>query len=527
MKRKIKQLFCFLLACQLCLMTAYAKPDWPSDTGIQATAGIVVDMDSGAVIMAQNSHVGYPPASITKILTALLVLEHAELDEIVTFSETAVYSVESDSGNKTGVVAGDQLSVEDCLYSLLLVSSNQTANALAEHVAGSMNAFVTMMNEKLEELGCGESHFDNPSGLNGDTQYVSAFDMAKIAAAAYSNEKMVEISSANSYKIGPTTNNPEGLTLRNEHRLVITEDETSPFYYPPAVAGKTGYLVAAGNTLVTYAEQDGRRLVSVILKGTPRQYFVDCKTLLEFGFSRFTNVEIADYESRYVTGDGPIELDGVTYTSSDLMIEPGRVITLPNNAAFEDAEIELGPLPEDHPDNAVAQLTYSYNDRIIGRAFLLAKETAIPQTADAPAGSEASAELSGEAVDSTAHSEDTGNPADIPTSAGASVTPGQTLAIAAVLLVVALIAASIGWISHNRRKEAEALALRREQRRRRLQESGEEEEFDRLLEAYKNRDKREKPARAARAARSARSDKTDRTDKTAAAENAMTDNDVQ
>ena len=513
MKRKIKQLFCFLLACQFCLMTAYAKPDWPSDTGIQATAGIVMDMDSGAVIMAQNSHVGYPPASITKILTALIVLEHANLNETVAFSETAVNSVESDSGNKTGVIAGDRLSVEDCLYSLLLVSSNQTANALAEHVAGSMDAFVAMMNEKLKELGCEESHFDNPSGLNGDTQYVSALDMAKIAVAAYNNEKLVEISSAVSHKIGPTTNNPEGFTLRNEHRLVITEDETSPFYYPPAVAGKTGYLAAAGNTLVTYAEQDGRRLVSVILKGTPRQYFVDCKTLLEFGFSRFTNVVIADYESRYVTGDGPIELDGVTYKSSDLMIEPGRVITLPDNAAFEDAEIELGPLPAAHPDNAVAQLTYSYNDRIIGRAFLLAKETAVSQTASAPAESEASANPSSEAADSSAQPEDSNKQNDIPASAGSSAASGQTFAIAAILFVVALTAASIGWISHHRRKEAEALALRREQRRRRLQESGDEEEFNRLLEAYKNRNKREKPARAARSAGSDRQNSTGNSDK--------------
>ncbi|MCI6886196.1 MAG: D-alanyl-D-alanine carboxypeptidase [Lachnospiraceae bacterium] len=486
MKQKIKQLLCFLLACQLFLIQAYARPDWPSDTGIQAEAGIVVDMDSGAVIMAQNSHVAYPPASITKILTALIVLEHAGLDETVTFSDTCVNRVEADSGNKISIVAGDQLSVEDCLYALLLVSSNQTANALAEHVAGTMENFVTMMNEKLAELGCTESHFDNPSGLNGDTQYVTAYDMAKIARAAYSNEKLVEINSAVSHKIAPTTNNPEGLILRNEHRLIVTEDETSPFYYPPAKAGKTGYLIAAGNTLVTYAEQDGRRLVSVILKGTPRQYFVDCKTLLEFGFSRFTNVTVADYESRYVTGDGPIELDGVTYRSSDLMIDPDSVITLPKNSTFEDADISLGPVPADHPAGAVAQLTYTYNDRVVGTAFLMTRE--IPEEPSSQAESDsAPADASSEAPDdSQASAPDT--PADA-SPAHSSRSVAGTLALAAVLLAVALIGAAIGWLIHSHRKEAEALALRREQRRKRLQESGEEEEFERLLEEYRQRER--------------------------------------
>ncbi len=442
-----------------------------------------MDMDSGTVIFGQNSHVAYPPASITKILTAMLVLEHCELDEMVTFSETAVLSVESDSGNKTGVVAGDKLTVEDCLYSLMLVSSNQTANALAEHVAGSMSAFVDMMNEKLTELGCKESHFDNPSGLNGDTQYVCAIDMARIAAKAYQNETLVEINSARSHKIAPTINNPEGFTLSNEHRLVITEDETSEFYYPPAIAGKTGYLIAAGNTLVTYAEQDGRRQVAVILKGQPRQYFVDCKTLLEFGFRSCVNVEIAGQESRYVTGDGPVELNGVTYKSSDLMIDPGRVITLPKDASFEDADLSLGALPEQHPDNAVAQLTYTYNDRVIGTAFLLAKEL--------PAASQDSAALP-DSPDPSGSASDSDNPGD----ADSNRTPGFTfdsalvftaLKVLAVLIPIALAAFGIYWITDRRKKEEEARALRRQQRRRRLEESGDAEEYDRLMQEYRSK----------------------------------------
>lgn len=484
MKHKITSLLAILLACQLFFITAYAKPDWPTDTGIQAESGIVMDMDSGAMLFGQNIHVAYPPASITKILTALLVLEHCALDEIVTFSSTAVNQVESDSGNKTSVIAGDTLTVEDCLYALMLVSSNQTANALAEHVAGSMSDFVDMMNAKLEELGCTESHFDNPSGLNGDTQYVTAYDMAKIAAAAYQNPDLIKINSSIRHKIGPTANNPDGLTLKNEHRLVITEDETSEFYYPPAVAGKTGYLIAAGNTLVTYAEQDGRHLVSVILKGQPRQYFVDCKELLAFGFRNFTNVEIAQYESRYVTGDGPIELDGVTYKSSDLMVEPDSVVTMPNGSVFDDAEISLGALPEEHPDNAVALLTYTYNDRVVGQAFLLTKDlpaSAAPDHESAALG--AIPESSSTATPDDAAPESDSTPSS-------SATGSALLKIFAVIIPIALIGGGIYWIQDQRKKEAEATAKRIEQRRKRILESDDAEEYKRLLEEYQARKKR-------------------------------------
>ena len=157
------------------LLTVQAAPEWPSDTGVQSEAGIVMDMDSGAVLFGQNIHVQKAPASITKLLTALVVIENSNLDDMVTFSHDAVYNVEEGSGNKNAIEEGDQLTVRDCLYLLLLRSSNQAANALAEHVGGSREGFVAMMNEKTAELGCSESHFANPSGLNDETQLTCAY----------------------------------------------------------------------------------------------------------------------------------------------------------------------------------------------------------------------------------------------------------------------------------------------------------------------------------------------------------------
>ena len=479
MKQKIKRLLCLLMACQLFTTTAWARPDWPSDTGIQAEAGIVMDADSGAILFGQNIHLPYAPASITKILTALLVLENCQLDETVTFSETACNSVESDSGNKLGVVPGDTLTVEDCLYGLLLVSANQAANALAEHVAGSIPAFVDMMNEKLKELGCKESHFDNPSGLNGETQYVSAYDMALIAQAAYNNKTMLEISAVKSKKLAPTINYPGGITVSQEHRLLKENDE---FHYEPAKAGKTGYLQAAGNTLVTYAEKDGRRQISVILKGQPRQYFADSAELLAFGFRRFQNVTVADYESRYVTGNEMINLDRGSFSASDLMIDPDSVITLPIGSSFEDAALTLGALPETYPDRAVAQLTYTYNERIIGTAYLMVKD-GVPMGDEEPESPEES--IPAETVPATQ--------ANSPEKSEGSYTPANLGAIIkglGILLIVGLAALAVGWIIYRRKKEAEDLARRREARRKRLMQYGDEEEFERLLAEKKAKNTR-------------------------------------
>lgn len=490
MNRKLRKLVCGVLAfCQLFSVTSYAKPDWPNDTGIQAEAGAVMDVDSGTLIFGQNSHVEYPPASITKILTALLVLEHADLTDTVTFSNTAMNSVEPDSGNKLSLVAGDTMTVEDCLYALLLISVNQAANALAEHVAGSIPAFVDMMNAKLEELGCTDSHFENPSGLNGDTQNVSAYDMAKIACAAFSNEKLLEISSTVSRKLGPTSVNPGGVTVRNEHRLVITEDTSSPYYCPEAVAGKTGYLLKAGNTLVTYGEKDGRRVVSVILKGSPRQYFVDGKELLQFGFESFYNVNIAENETRYVSGSEPVDLYGASYDPGDLRIEEGRVLTLPKNAGFADAELSLEELPADHPYNAVGLLQYTYNERKIGQAYLLDQtmepavqadadpdpEAEIPETADQQKEDmEKETGVNGNAAGKD-DTEKKGSIPLIPTLLG--------------VLALAALAGIILWVNHERKREAEEAAVRRERRRQRLMEegAGAEAEFKRLLAEKRNK----------------------------------------
>ena len=474
MKRKLKILLSCILISQLFLMTVYAKPDWPSDTDVLAESGIVIDADSGAVIFGKNMHNAYPPASITKILTALIVLENANPDDMVTFSKDSIYNVEAGSGNKLNVTDGDKLSVEDCLYSLILHSCNQAANALAEHVAGSREDFVKMMNDKIEELGCTESHFDNPSGLNGDTQYVTAYDMAIIAKAAYSNKKLVEISSALSHEIPPTTNNPEGLTIYNEHRLVKTKDSASEFYFPSAIAGKTGYLIKAGNTLVTYAEQDGRRLISVILKGSPKQYFIDGKNLLQFGYDRFQNVALSGNETDYTEGEAPVMIGEASYKPSDLELEANSVITLPKDGKFSDADKSLvTELPKNSPKGAVALIQYTYNDRKVGQAYLIAKNGA--------------AESSQETPENTTEPKTEEGKTEAPsTDAKTADGNGFGVVAAGIAGVLLIVGAGAGLVVYKRRKEFRQSELRREERRRRLRAEGDDEAFERILKERRN-----------------------------------------
>ena len=487
MLKQLKRKGILALACVISIFSmsvcAFAKPDWPLDTGCQSEAGIVMDLDSGAVLFAQNIHVQEYPASITKLSTALVVVENASMDEQVTFSHDAVYNVESGSGNKLQLEEGDVLSVKDCLYVMLLQSSNQAANALAEHVGGSREAFADMMNEKAASLGCRESHFVNPSGLNDPEQLTSAYDMAQIGAAVFGNPTLLEICSTTSATLPPTINNPNGRTYSMEHKLVVTGDSSDENYYPSAVAGKTGYTSLAGQTLVTYAEQDGRRQVAVTLKSTQRTHYSDTKTILDFGFARFKNVSVAENETDYVTGEEPVTIGDETYSPSDLYLDEKAVVTLPNDAQFSDADKYLQTeIPASHPEGAVARIIYTYNDRQIGVAWVYSTKAA-----SAPVSAEDGTD------NETAGSENTTDAAKTGTSSTADkekkplkLTKATYIAAGAGVVVL-LIAAAVIWFMIQRKQEEERMRVLREKRRKRLADMGcSEEEFERLVNERKN-----------------------------------------
>ena len=259
---------------------------------LTAEEAVLMDADTGAVLFEKNAEEKGYPASITKVLTALVVLEHTSPDEQVIFSHDAVYNVDQGSSNAQ-IEAGDVLTVNDCLHALLLKSANEAANALAEHVAGSREAFAEMMNEKAKELGCTGSHFENPSGLFSEEQYTTAKDMGLIAIAAFHNEEFMKIEKDLRYTLSGLQRLPEGNILYMEHKMMLPE---SRFYDARVVAGKTGYTRDSGNTLLTLAKEGDRRLVTVVLKDKSPYHYIDTSALLNLGFQETEKQSLEDAE---------------------------------------------------------------------------------------------------------------------------------------------------------------------------------------------------------------------------------------
>lgn len=246
---------------------------------IEAQGAVLYDATHNRFLFEKNGDTRYYPASITKLMTALLVAESCSLDDMVTFSQGAVTNLESGAVTLK-VKAGDRFTVRDCLYGLLLKSANEVANGLAEHVAVSVSAFADRMNQKAAALGCTGTHFVNPNGLNHAEHYTTARDMALIARAAFENGVVRQVASTVSYDFPATASVPTVRKLTMGHKML---NPAGTEYYAGIVGGKTGYTSLAGNTLVTCAERDGTRLIAVILKSRQTHYS-DTKKLLDYGF---------------------------------------------------------------------------------------------------------------------------------------------------------------------------------------------------------------------------------------------------
>ena len=242
----------------------------------------IMDVKTGQVFYESDQHTLRYPASITKIMTALLVLERTnDLSDEVTFSRTAV-SIPS-YASRMGMRAGDTLTVYDALYGLLLTSGNEVANALAEHVSGSIEEFVELMNQRATFLGATNTRFLNPSGLPGPGQHTTSFDMALIMREAIRHPVFNRIIATPSTYIASTGSNPNSRTIRNLNRLI----QNGPDFNEWVVGGKTGFTGAARHTIVTYSQNDGRSLIVSLLYVPQRStIFSETTALLEFAFSK-------------------------------------------------------------------------------------------------------------------------------------------------------------------------------------------------------------------------------------------------
>lgn len=483
-KRILSLCLTLVLVLNLTPLTARADLYWPAQPEIQADSGILMDSDTGAVLYEKNINQPYYPASITKILTALIVIEQCDLDETVVFSHDAVYNVESGSSN-AGLDEGDQLTVRDCLYALLLSSANESANALAEHVSGSREAFAQLMNEKAASLGCTGSHFANPSGLNDENHYTTAHDMALITQAAIHNPVFVEICGSWSYRLPPTKHYPasefpNGRLITSHHQML---NPNNAAYYPGAFCGKTGYTSLAGNTLVTCAQRNDMTLIAVVLNGHLTHY-EDTRTMFNFGFDSFQSLEIRSYETRVQALANNLSIAGMTSLDEiSLSVPAGSRITLPKNSSFDEAEASVSyDLDNSAPAGALARIDYTFMDRPVGQAYLCLPAAQLQSRQPAAAAGEEEAKPSAPSPQSSVSEPPSQEPSfSFPFSL-------KTVAAAALMLLAAGGAAGVILLRRRRRRQEEADHIRRHQRRQeRLKDIGySSSEFDRIMDQYRS-----------------------------------------
>lgn len=471
---------CFILCLAVVFLSlpaaaAYGAADWPAGVAIEADGGILIDADTGTILYEKNSRQPYYPASITKLLTAQVVLDRCKLDETVEFSRNAVYNVEQGS-KSLSMDTGDKMSVKDCLYGLILHSANEMANALAEHTAGSMEEFARLMNEKARELGCTGSNFVNPSGLNDPNHDTTAYDMALIAKSALNYPELVEIMGTRFYKIPPSKKAPEGQNISPGHKMLKKNNST---YDPTVFGGKTGYTSLAGNTLVTYAKKDDMTLIAVILNGHQTHY-TDTKRLLQFGFGEFQSVKLADYGTKTVIPENHLTYSDSEAEQSLLLLNQNSRIVLPKEADLSSVVSSISydsqPLA---PAETVITVNYRYGERTVGHAWITANP-AIENRLMRPEGRED--------YRKSARSDDL--------SSGVFFSR-RILTAAVVFLAVAFSGAGLFLFKNKMRKEAREAAVRRHRREQWMRESGcSAEEFEALLS--KRREtcrKKQKPRR--------------------------------
>ncbi len=250
---------------------------------------VLMDYDSGRILLEKSATEQTYPASTTKLMTALLAAEALDLSAVVTISETAA-DVELDSSN-LGFKPGEQLTVEELLYALLVYSANDAANALAEAVSGDIPSFVALMNEKASEWGLSGTHFCNPHGYHDPNHYITAKDLAVLMRRVVQNQTVLKVLSTPVYEMPPTNLQPDKRTLINTNSMITTRREMG-YLYEPVKAGKTGYTSDAGHCLAAYAEKDGKRLISVVLNSKmedgKNESFEDTEQLLRYGFNTYS-----------------------------------------------------------------------------------------------------------------------------------------------------------------------------------------------------------------------------------------------
>lgn len=322
---------------------------WPQGPLVYGNSAIVMDMNSGAILYEKKAYDRHYPASITKLLTALVALENSELDDEVYFSEDSVSFLEYGDAS-IGMTPGEILSMNDALYGMLLASANEVSYAIAESVGklmgGGYDTFIQEMNTRSEELGCTGSHWMNANGLHNEQHYTTAHDMALIASAVYQFEEFRTVVQTLNYTIGATNLVGETRTFQQNHKMLW---EGGYYYYEYCTGGKTGYTDQSRTTLVTTADNGELQLAAVLLQDDGNVY-TDTRAMFDYAFANFSKVLLKDQA----------KAEGVSSYADE-----NAYVVLPSGIDFSALENEITITDE---KDAAGKVTYYYKGQNVGSA---------------------------------------------------------------------------------------------------------------------------------------------------------------
>ena len=373
------------LAVCICIITpsharAAAVGASPPETAGYAVC--VMDAGTGIVLAEKNAAARLYPASITKVMTALLLLEYAEenlngqLTERVLFSKNAVFGIEPGSSS-IAMDFDETLTLEQCLYAMLLPSANEVCMAVAEHISGTVEDFAVLMTSRAKALGCTGTQFTNPHGLPDESHYTTARDMALIMREAATHDVFREIIATSYYEIPPTEKLDKPRQFPNSNRLI----QQGVYYYEPTIGGKTGYTDDARHTLVTLNEKDGKTLIISVMKTEKNEIYTDTIALADYGFTRYKEMDVLK-ASDYIT-----ELDVTqAYEGEDVVIGglyavPDKDVSLFLPIAADGSIIERIPVLDEavsapvRKGEIVGQLALRYAGMELATVNLIAAET--------------------------------------------------------------------------------------------------------------------------------------------------------
>lgn len=332
---KIKRLCSGLLAIGLSLSLLFQVPvqaaedtssgittnsiaGWPQGPEITSTAATIIEDSTNTVLYAKNADQVLYPGAAVKVMTTLLALENTQLTDQVTMTATGVSGV-TDGGANISAQLNEVFTIEQCLYAIMLASANDIALQVAEHIGGSVDGFIQMMNDRAAQLGCSNTVFTNPTGLPDENQHTTAHDMALIMKAATENPSFSPIASANTYTI-PATNVSGG--ARSLTSKFTMTNNSSDAYYQGCLGGKEGFTEASQSTLVCSAQRNDVTLICVILKGASGQTDDEAITLLDYGFSNFQLLTLGQDDFSLMSGGQVIVPAGASADSLTIQDTP-------------------------------------------------------------------------------------------------------------------------------------------------------------------------------------------------------------